>query len=151
MTTSNVTFNYYPRCPNPGLTVGVFPHSDGSLITVILQDDNGGLYVRATDGSWIHVQPINGALIVNIGDVLQIMSNDKYKSVEHRVVANGSKNRVSVPVFVTPRPNAVIGPLSEAMESGEQPLYKEVVYSDYSSHHFGKKHDGKKSLDFARI
>ncbi|KAK8595984.1 hypothetical protein V6N13_000650 [Hibiscus sabdariffa] len=152
MTASVVTINYYPRCPNPDLAAGIFPHSDASVITVLLQDDNGGLYVRATDGNgWIHVKPIDGAFVVNIGDMLQIMSNDKYKSIEHRVVANGSKNRVSVPVFVTPRMDAVIGPLPEAMGSGEQPFYKKVVCADYFRHHFGKKHDGKKSLEFARI
>ncbi|KAE8691653.1 Feruloyl CoA ortho-hydroxylase 2 [Hibiscus syriacus] len=148
-----VYFNYYPRCPNPDLSAGVLPHSDITTISLLLQDDNGGLYVRATDDddNWIHVPPINGALVINIGDVLQIMSNDSYKSIEHRVVANGSKDRVSVPIFMNPRPDAVFGPLSEVLESGEQPLYKEVFFSDYFRHHLSKKHEGKKTMDFARI
>ncbi|GMJ07044.1 hypothetical protein like AT3G13610 [Hibiscus trionum] len=150
--TPTINFNCYPRCPNPDLTAGVRPHSDVSTITILLQDDNGGLYVRATDGnSWIHVQPVNGALVINMGDVLQIVSNDRYKSVEHRAVANGSKDRVSVPIFVTPRMDAVFGPLPEVLENGEQPLYKEVVFSDYFKYFFSKKHDGKQTLDFARI
>ncbi|KAA3455385.1 feruloyl CoA ortho-hydroxylase 1-like [Gossypium australe] len=147
-----VNLMYYPHCPNPDFTAGVRPHSDISTLTVLLQDDNGGLYVRATENdSWIHVLPINGALVINIGDILQIMSNDRYKSIEHRVVANGSKDRVSVPIFVNPGPDAVFGPLPEVLESGEQPLYKEVVFSDYFKYFFSKKHDGKKSMDFARI
>ncbi|XVF47210.1 hypothetical protein PTKIN_Ptkin03bG0090900 [Pterospermum kingtungense] len=148
-----VNFIYYPRCPKPDLTAGVRPHSDISTLTVLLQDNNGGLYVRATDddGSWIHVPPIDGALVINIGDILQIMSNDRYKSIEHRVVANGSNNRVSVPIFVNPGPDAVFGPLPEVLESGEQPLYKEVKFSDYFKFFFSKKHDGKKTMDFARI
>ncbi|XVF04882.1 hypothetical protein REPUB_Repub05bG0123400 [Reevesia pubescens] len=81
-----------------------------------LMDDNGGLYVRRTtddDDSWIHVPPIDGAFVINIGYILQIMSNDRYKSIEHRVVANESKNRVSVPIFVNPGADAVFGPLPE--------------------------------------
>ncbi|XP_022756143.1 feruloyl CoA ortho-hydroxylase 1-like [Durio zibethinus] len=147
-----VNLNYYPRCPKPDLTAGVLPHSDISTITVLLQDDNGGLYVRASDDdSWIHVPPIDGALVINIGDILQIMSNDRYKSIEHRVVANGRKDRVSVPIFVNPGPDAVFGPLPEVLESGEQPLYKEVIFSDYFKYFFSKKHDGKKTMDFAKI
>ncbi|KAK6235454.1 hypothetical protein SCA6_010791 [Theobroma cacao] len=147
-----VNLNYYPRCPNPDLTAGVRPHSDISTITVLLQDDNGGLYVRATDDDgWIHVPPVDGALVINIGDILQIMSNDRYKSIEHRVVANGSKNRVSVPIFVNPGPDAVFGPLPEVLESGERPLYKEVLFSDYFKYFFSKKHEGKKTMDFAKI
>ncbi|XVE59874.1 hypothetical protein DITRI_Ditri05aG0082100 [Diplodiscus trichospermus] len=147
-----VNFNYYPLCPKPELTAGVRPHSDISTITVLLQDDNGGLYVRATDDDcWIHVPPIDGALVINIGDILQIMSNDRYKSIEHRVVANGSKNRVSVPIFVNPGADAVFGPLPQVLENGEQPLYKEVIFSDYFKFFFSKKHEGKKTMDFARI
>ncbi|KAL0390734.1 UNVERIFIED_CONTAM: G2/mitotic-specific cyclin S13-6 [Sesamum calycinum] len=96
-----VTLLYYPKCPNPNLAAGAGRHSDVSSITVLLQDDVGGLYVRTTeDDQWIHIAPTKGALVVNIGDILQIMSNDRYKSIEHRVFVNGSKNRVSVPVFV---------------------------------------------------
>lgn len=147
-----INFNYYPHCPEPDLTAGVCPHSDISILTVLLQDDNGGLYVQATDGdSWIHVPPIDGALVINIGDIFQIMSNDRYKSIEHRVVANAIKNRVSVPIFVNPRADAVFGPLPEVLERGEQPLYKEVMFSDYFKFFFSKKHEGKKTMDFARI
>ncbi|OMO62045.1 Oxoglutarate/iron-dependent dioxygenase [Corchorus olitorius] len=144
--------NYYPRCPNPDLTAGVLPHSDIATLTLLLQDDSGGLYVRATDDhSWIHVPPIHGALVINIGDCLQIMSNDRYKSVEHRVVANASNNRVSVPIFANPGFNAAIGPLPEVLQTGEKPLYKQVIFSDYLKHHCSKKHEGKKTMDFARI
>ncbi|KAF5751635.1 feruloyl CoA ortho-hydroxylase 1 [Tripterygium wilfordii] len=127
-----INLNYYPHCPNPELTAGLGPHADGSTITILLQDDIGGLDVRGTDGEgWIHVPPVEGALVVNVGDVLQIMSNDRYKSIEHRVVANRSKNRVSIPIFVSPGAEALIGPLPEVVASGEQLVYKQVAYKDY--------------------
>ncbi|KAK8520043.1 hypothetical protein V6N12_004007 [Hibiscus sabdariffa] len=107
-----------PKCPNPELTVGVGRHSDVSTLTILLQDEIGGLFVRQKDGdNWIHVPPIKGSLVINVGDALQIMSNGRYRSVEHRVVANGSNNRISVPIFVNPRPADVIGPLPELIAS----------------------------------
>ncbi|GJW38634.1 feruloyl CoA ortho-hydroxylase 1-like protein [Tanacetum coccineum] len=118
----------------------------------LLQDEIGGLYVRNMDTmKWIHVPPVSGSLVINVGDALQIISNGKYKSVEHRVSANGSSNRISVPIFVNPRPSDVIGPLQELIDSGEKPLYKNVVYSDYVKHFFRKAHDGKATIDFAKV
>ncbi|XP_021766049.1 feruloyl CoA ortho-hydroxylase 1-like [Chenopodium quinoa] len=151
MGTKRINLNYYPKCPNPELTVAVGRHSDVSTLTILLQDDVGGLYVRGLDGeSWIHVPPIDGALVINIGDALQILSNGKYKSVEHRVIANGQKNRVSIPIFVNPRPNDVIAPFEELMEGGDKPKYKEILYSDYVKYFFKKAHDGKATIDFAK-
>ena len=147
-----LSLNYYPCCPSPELTAGVGRHSDVSTITILLQDDTSGLYVRGTtEDSWIHVPPVNGALVINIGDVLQIMSNDKYKSIEHRVIANRSRNRVAIPFFVNPGSDATIGPLPEVLASGETPIYKHVVFSDYFKHFFSKGHDGKKTVEFAKI
>ncbi|KAK9079032.1 hypothetical protein SSX86_000701 [Deinandra increscens subsp. villosa] len=151
MGSMRVNFNYYPKCPNPELTVGVGRHSDVSTLTVLLQDDIGGLYVRNTETmEWIHVAPVNGSLVINIGDALQIMSNGKYKSVEHRVSAHGSRNRISVPIFVNPKPSDIIGPLPEVVQNGENSLYKHVLYSDYVKHFFRKSHDGKATIEFAK-
>lgn len=153
MGSKRINLNYYPICPNPELTVGVGRHSDVSTLTFLFQDDIGGLYVRKIDDSetWIHVPPINGSIVINVGDALQIMSNGRYKSVEHRVMANGSKNRISVPIFVNPKPSAIIGPLPEVLESGEKPVYKQVLYSDYVKYFFRKGHDGKDTVEFAKI
>ena len=147
-----VNLNYYPMCPNPELTVGVGRHSDISTLTILLQDDIGGLHVRKDNGTeWIHVAPISGSLIINVGDALQIMSNGRYKSVEHCVIANGSQNRISVPLFVNPKPEAILCPFPEVLANGEKPLYKPVLCADYSRHFYTKAHDGKKTIDFAKI
>ncbi|GMH11440.1 hypothetical protein Nepgr_013281 [Nepenthes gracilis] len=148
-----VNFNYYPSCPNPELTVGVGRHSDGSALTVLLQDDVGGLFVRAPDGeSWIHVPPTRGALVINIGDILQLLSNGRYKSIEHKVVPNLRKTRVSIAIFVNPAAHQVVAPLPELLEStGEKPLYREIVFLDYFKYFFSKGHDGKATIDWAKI
>ncbi|KAL0900193.1 hypothetical protein Bca101_084154 [Brassica carinata] len=146
-----VNLNYYPICPNPDLTVGVGRHSDVSSLTILLQDQIGGLHVRSlSSGNWVHVPPVPGSFVINIGDAMQILSNGRYKSVEHRVLANGSNNRISVPIFVNPKPESVIGPLPEVIAKGEEPIYRDVVYSDYVRYFFKKPHDGKKTVDFAK-
>ncbi|GFQ05347.1 feruloyl coa ortho-hydroxylase 2 [Phtheirospermum japonicum] len=94
-----VSLIYYPECPSSHLAVGSDRHSDVSSITLLLEDDIGGLYARPEGDQWVHVAPIKSELIVNIGYALQIMSNDRYKSIEHRVFLTGSTNRVSVPIF----------------------------------------------------
>ena len=152
MGSRRINLNYYPKCPNPELTVGVGRHSDISTLTLLLQDDIGGLYVRKIGGEeWIHVQPISGSLVINIGDALQIMSNGRYKSAEHRVIANESKDRISIPLFVNPKPTDIIGPWPEVLENGEEPIYKPILYSDYAKHFYRKAHDGKATLDLAKI
>ncbi|KAB2617537.1 feruloyl CoA ortho-hydroxylase 1-like [Pyrus ussuriensis x Pyrus communis] len=151
MGSKRINLNCYPVCPNPELTVGVGRHSDVSTLTILLQDHIGGLYIRGTDKkSWVHVPPVKGSLVINIGDALQIMSNGRYKSIEHRVAANGCKNRISVPIFVNPRPSDLIVPLPEVLASGEKAVYKQVLYSDYVKHFFRKAHDGKGTIDFAK-
>ena len=152
MGSRRLNINYYPVCPNPELTVGVGRHSDVSTLTILLQDDIGGLYVRdLQDDSWIHVPPVKGSIVINVGDALQIMSNGLYKSVEHRVVANGSNNRISVPIFVNPRQQDMIGPLPEVLATGEKAIYKQLLYSDYVKYFFRKAHDGKGTVDYAKI
>ncbi|XP_010465206.1 PREDICTED: feruloyl CoA ortho-hydroxylase 1 [Camelina sativa] len=147
-----INLNYYPICPNPDLTVGVGRHSDVSSLTILLQDQIGGLHVRSlASGNWVHVPPVPNSFVINIGDAMQILSNGRYKSVEHRVLANGYNNRISVPIFVNPKPESVIGPLPEVIANGEEPIYRDVVYSDYVKYFFRKAHDGKKTVDYAKI
>ncbi|KAI9116333.1 hypothetical protein K1719_012500 [Acacia pycnantha] len=157
-----VNMNYYPECPNPELTVGVGRHSDMGTLTILLQDDIGGLYVKleqdikykyasASKGDWIEIPPIPGALVINIGDALQIMSNGRYRSGEHRVRAAREQSRVSVPVFTMPNPTEKIGPLPEVVEKDGKAGYREIVFQDYMNNFFTNAHEGKKSLDFAAI
>ena len=110
MGSKRINLNYYPICPNPELTMGVGRHSNVSNLTILLQDDIDRLYVWGNNNSWVHNPPISGPLVINVDDALQIMSNGWYKSIKHRIVANGGKNRISIPIFVNLSPCDMIGP-----------------------------------------
>ncbi|KAJ4723832.1 Oxoglutarate/iron-dependent dioxygenase [Melia azedarach] len=103
----HMALNYYPPCPQPELTYGLPGHTDPNLITILLQDDVPGLQVLR-NGKWVAVNPIPNTFIVNIGDQMQVLSNDRYKSVLHRAVVNCDKERLSIPTFYCPSPDAVI-------------------------------------------
>ncbi|KAI3988416.1 hypothetical protein MKX01_031634 [Papaver californicum] len=95
--------HYYPACPESELTLGGGKHSDPTFVTILLQDDIGGLQFLHRN-YWVGAKPVPEALLVNIGDILQVISNKRYKSAEHRVVANFAGPRVSMASFsVVPR------------------------------------------------
>uniref|UniRef100_A0A1J3EST4 Feruloyl CoA ortho-hydroxylase 2 n=3 Tax=Noccaea caerulescens TaxID=107243 RepID=A0A1J3EST4_NOCCA len=150
MGTKMVNMNYYPTCPSPELTIGVGRHSDMGMLTVLLQDGIGGLYVKLDNGEWADIPPIDGALVINVGDTLQILTNGRYKSAEHRVRTTNIGSRVSVPIFTAPNPSEKIGPLPEIVKRDGVARYKELLFQDYMNNFFGQPHEGKKSLDFAR-
>ncbi|KAK6776180.1 hypothetical protein RDI58_027181 [Solanum bulbocastanum] len=152
MGTMAINIKYYPPCPNPSITIGARRHYDVSCITLLFQDNTGGLYVQGTKGdNWIRVNPFKGAIAVNIGKSLQIMSNDRYKSIEHCVAVDSRRARISVPLFVNPSLNSVIGPFPQMLKGGEKIVYKHVLFSNYWDYFFRKRPSGKASLDFAKI
>ncbi|GKV04060.1 hypothetical protein SLEP1_g16274 [Rubroshorea leprosula] len=99
----HMALNYYPPCPQPELTYGLPGHTDPNLITILLQDNVPGLQVLI-NGKWVAVNPIPNTFIINIGNQMQVISNDRYKSVLHRAVANCEKERMSIPTFYCPSP-----------------------------------------------
>jgi isopenicillin N synthase-like dioxygenase len=124
---SFVRLNYYPCCPKPerpnGLDLpgagylGVNPHTDAGALTVLLQDDQPGLEVLR-NGVWNLVPSVEGALVINIGDIIQVWSNDRYRAALHRVRANAASQRFSVPFFFNPRYDFDYAPLTTTLDQG---------------------------------
>lgn len=123
--------NYYPKCPQPNMTFGLSPHSDPGGITVLLPDESvQGLQVLK-NGRWVMVNPMPSAFIVNIGDQLQILSNGIYKSVEHRVVVNSEKDRLSLAMFYNPNGDKVLSPVNKLVDENSPPLYAPMTFNEY--------------------
>ncbi|XP_039034475.1 gibberellin 2-beta-dioxygenase 8-like [Hibiscus syriacus] len=105
LSTCYLRLNRYPPCPLP--LFGLMPHTDSDFLTVLHQDQIGGLQLMK-DGKWIAVKPNPEALFINIGDLFQAWSNDRYKSVQHCVVTNWTKERYSAAYFLCPSYETVI-------------------------------------------
>ncbi|KAF2291434.1 hypothetical protein GH714_024046 [Hevea brasiliensis] len=122
--------NYYPPCPRPDLALGVVAHTDMSCITILVPNDVQGLQAYR-DGHWYDVKCIPNALIIHIGDQIEILSNGKYKSVLHRTTVNKDKARMSWPVFLEPPTDFEVGPHSKLVNEENPPKYKTKKYGDY--------------------
>lgn len=132
--------NHYPPCPEPSLTLGMTKHSDPNLITILLQDDVCGLQVFK-DEKWIAVEPIPHAFVVNMGYQLQIISNGKLISAEHRAVTNSRDARTSVAFFVSPSEECVIEPAQALTDELHPPIFKSFKYKEFLSYYFAKNGD----------
>nr|CAD1837220.1 unnamed protein product [Ananas comosus var. bracteatus] len=150
--------HYYPPCPEPELAIGTSPHSDSGFLTVLLQDHIGGLQILH-DGEWVDVAPIPGALVVNMLlfflHALQLITNDKFKSVEHRVLAKNTGPRVSVACFFSthfhPSSTKMYGPIKELLSEDNPPLYRETLVRDYMAYYYSKGLDGKTAISHFRL
>ncbi|KAF7127282.1 hypothetical protein RHSIM_Rhsim11G0071100 [Rhododendron simsii] len=127
---------HYPPCPHPEMINGLRAHTDAGGVILLFQDDEvGGLQILK-DGEWIDVQPIPNAIVINIGDQIEVLSNGRYKSVWHRVLAMTEGNRRSIASFYNPWLKATIAPapqLVEKVNQEEDQGYPKFVFGDYMS------------------
>lgn len=124
-------FNCYPPCPQPELVLGIDPHCDRSLLTVLQQGQVSGLEV-SKDGKWYSVPPIKDAFVINLGDVSEILSNGKYKSVYHRAVVNATVTRYSTANFLVLADKTVIQPIAELLSASCPAVYRPVSFGEYT-------------------
>ncbi|KAK3434713.1 hypothetical protein EUGRSUZ_D02161 [Eucalyptus grandis] len=145
-----IRLNYYPPCKRAKEVLGQTPHSDATGITLLTQvNDVDGLQIKK-NGKWLPIEPVPRAFIVNVGDVIEIMSNGQYKSIEHRAVVNPEKERLSIAAFHSPNIEASICPFPDlARKSGA--LYKTTNHEDYMRLVVASRVDGKSLLDQFRL
>ena len=99
----------YPRTLSGGQGVGV--HKDSGFLTLLLQDDNAGLEAQANDNTWYRVDPLAGSLVVNTGELLQLLTQNYFIATPHRVVNRGDRERYSSAFFYSPDLNTALEPL----------------------------------------
>ncbi|KAJ9554644.1 hypothetical protein OSB04_018689 [Centaurea solstitialis] len=122
--------NFYPPCPDPSLTLGILSHQDPSLITLVYQGNSPGLQVLK-DGHWINVGAVPNAFVVNIGNQLEIISNGKFRSMDHRVVTSPHETRISIATFVNPSLDCIVEPAKVLVNESEPSRYQARRYKDY--------------------
>lgn len=136
----NITISYYPPCPQPELTLGLQSHSDMGAITLLIQDDVGGLEVF-NNGEWVTVKPMSNAICVILADQTEIITNCECRSAQHRALTNAKRSRLSVATFHDPAKTRQISP------AFQPPIYRPVIYGDYVSSWYTKGPEGKRNLD----
>ncbi|PIA38209.1 hypothetical protein AQUCO_02800107v1 [Aquilegia coerulea] len=143
--------NYYPPCSRPDLVDGIKPHTDGGGITILLQDKEvEGLQVFK-DGEWIKVPIVPHALVVNIADQMEIMSNGMFMSPMHRAVTNSEKARISLALFYVPDLNNEIGPAVGLIDDTRPRLFRNIKGKDYVEFFTKNFLQGKRAIDWARV
>ncbi|KAK0608626.1 hypothetical protein LWI29_033559 [Acer saccharum] len=111
--------------------VGIGVHSDPQILTILRSNDVGGLEISPDHGVWIPVSPDPTAFFVNVGDLLQVMTNGKFVSVKHRVLSNSAKSRMSVAYFGAPSLNARVTTLPELVTPNKPCLYRPFTWAEY--------------------
>ncbi|KAL0310586.1 UNVERIFIED_CONTAM: protein SRG1 [Sesamum angustifolium] len=147
----SMRMNYYPPCPQPELVTGLYPHSDAIGLTILLQVNEVDALQIKKDGFWIPVAPLPNAFIINIGDILEIVTNGAYRSIEHRATVNSIKERISIATFLSPNLDGHLGPAASLVTPQTPAKFKTIGVTEYFKGLFSRELAGKSYLDLMRI
>ncbi|RCV10143.1 hypothetical protein SETIT_2G088700v2 [Setaria italica] len=136
-------FTYYSPCPRP-------PHTNNSVVTVLLLDpDVGGLLVLK-DGEWVNVPGLGHDLLVIVGDEMEIMSNGVFRAPMHRVVTS-DKERVSLVMFYLPEPEKELEPVEELVDEARPAMYRKLKADTFADGFFDAFAAGERAIDFLKL
>ncbi|MFO0690294.1 MAG: 2OG-Fe(II) oxygenase family protein [Myxococcota bacterium] len=136
---SFLRLNWYPRCPDPAPhdlpldaegSLGIRHHTDSGALTVLLHDAEPGMQLLG-DGGWRLVEPREDALLVVLGDVVQVWSNDRWRAPLHRVIAHADRDRYSAPFFLNPSYDCTYAPLAPQCGPGRPARYRPIRWSEF--------------------
>ena len=132
--------HYPPISKNsPSDLYGSAPHTDFGCLTILAQDEIGGLQVQTREGKWIDVPKLEGSFVVNVGDMLSRYTNGLLRSTPHRVINKSGKERFSCPFFFDPHTSAVVQPLKGTGKAKFSPInfgefLREELEASYEKH-----------------
>ncbi|KAL2998966.1 hypothetical protein AAZX31_09G131700 [Glycine max] len=137
---------YYPQWPEPELTMGITKHTDCDFMTILLQDMIVGLQILH-ENQWINVPPVRGALVVTIGDILQLVTNDRFISVYPQVLSKNIGPRISVATFfmnytISECTSKIYGPIKELLSEENPPVYRDITMKEILTNYYAKGLDG---------
>ncbi|XP_074561866.1 1-aminocyclopropane-1-carboxylate oxidase-like [Curcuma longa] len=131
--------SHYPPCPRPDLVDGLRAHTDAGGVILLFQDDQvGGLQILK-DGEWVDVQPMKNSIVINTGDQIEVVSNGRYKSTWHRVLATRDGSRRSIASFYNPSLKATIAPAAAPAASS----YPKFMFGNYMDVYVKQKFQAK--------
>ncbi|KAL9243655.1 hypothetical protein vseg_017515 [Gypsophila vaccaria] len=137
--------SHYPPCPHPEQVTGLRAHTDAGGVILLFQDDKVGGLQMLKGEEWIDVQPLPNAIVINTGDQIEVLSNGKYKSAWHRVLASADGTRRSIASFYNPSYKATIAPAPQLIQEADKDeddlnvatatgvQYPQFVFGDYMS------------------
>ena len=132
---------HYPPIPktSPSDLYGSAPHTDFGCLTILAQDEIGGLQVQTKEGEWIDVPKVEESFVVNVGDMLSRLTNGLLRSTPHRVINKSGRERFSCPFFFDPHTNAIIQPLNGTGKPKFSPInfgefLREELEASYEKH-----------------
>lgn len=132
--TSFLRLNYYPVSLTPSSSsdghLGVGQHTDAGALTLLMQDGQAGLEVLK-DGAWHSIDPRSDALVINLGDIVQVWSNDQYFAALHRVIASAEKSRFSIPFFLNPAYQTSYAPVPTMVTDSRPARYRDINWGDF--------------------
>ncbi|PWA53060.1 protein SRG1 [Artemisia annua] len=147
----SMRMNHYPPRPQPNMAMGLSPHSDAGALTIVNQlNTTDGLEIRK-DGKWVTIKPLPNALLVNIGDIMEIVSNGVYKSIEHRAIVNAHSERLSVATFYCSNIATLLGPAKSLVAKHKVANFKQIPLEEYFKGFFARKLDGKSYLEIMKL
>ncbi|KAL1534362.1 2-oxoglutarate-dependent dioxygenase 19-like [Salvia divinorum] len=143
--------SFYPPCPQPDKTLGLPPHNDTGLFTILaIRNGEPGLQTDR-QGQWFEVNPPPNCMVVNVGEHLEIFSNGRCKSDLHRVVVNRERERLAVAVGNGTGCDVVVGPAAPLVERDGRAFYRSMKYQEYMESQFTRAYNGMSLLDEQRI
>lgn len=144
---ASLALNYYPplvpQATDKEDEVSIGSHTDFQLFTILWQDSVGGLEVLNRAGQWIRARPIDGAVVVNIADYMERVTNGKYQSTVHRAVNRSGKERVSMPFFFGFNLNESCGVVDSCVDEDGVRLYEEIGCLEWVRRRVKAMHDTK--------